>query len=344
MTVETASVAGGDPIASARGRQSAPRLAVVIPCYRAASTLAAVIAGIGEEVARIYVVDDGCPEGSGAVAEALSDPRVAVLRNAANRGVGGAMKAGYRRARADGAQIVVKIDADGQMDPALLPRLVAPLLSRSADYAKGNRFAARQLMPEAVAGRGMPTRRRIANNLASFAHKAVTGYWGIVDPANGFTAIHGAALQALDLDALADDYLFETDMLFQLNLRDAVVTDVPLPASYGSEASSLRIGRLAARFPRFALGRLAQRIWRKYFVEDFNLGSLHLVVGLPLLLFGILLGLFHWAEALETGVPATAGTVMFAALPIIIGFQLLLSAVGYDVARRYDSPLSRRGE
>lgn len=316
----------------------------MIPCYRAADTVGGVIAGIGLQVQRIYVVDDGCPEGSGNVAEGLSNPRVTVLRNKRNLGVGGAVKLGYAQALADGMDVIVKIDADGQMDPTLLPLLIAPLLKGEADYAKGNRLAAAHLMPGrgVAAGAAMPTARRISNNVASFAHKAVTGYWGIVDPANGFTAVHRAALDAVSFDAVADCYFFETDMLFQLNLRDAVVAEVPLPVTYGTGVSSLRVRCLIVAFPRFAVRRFLKRVWLKYFVEDFNLASLHIATGLPLFLFGICVGLYHWLEALETNVPATAGTVMFAALPIIVGFQLLLSAMGYDVSRRYEVPLSRR--
>ena len=338
-----------DPAAVGEARRRSavpPRIAVVVPCYRAAATVGAVLAGIGPEVSRIFVVDDACPEGTGTrLSEASSDPRLTILWNERNLGVGGAVKRGYRAALADGADIVVKIDADGQMDPAHIGRLVAPVAAGEADYAKGNRFARRFLIPSASGrrrGGDMPAGRRFANNLASFLHKGVTGQWGIVDPANGFNAIHRRALEAIDLDAAADCYFFETDMLFQLGLADAVVKDVPLPAAYAGEVSSLRVRNVLGRFPVLALRRFAKRIAVRYFLNDFNVASLEIVIGLPLLVFGTLLGLFHWADAVRSGVPASAGTVMFAALPIILGFQLLLSAVSYDVSRRPTEPLSRR--
>lgn len=324
------------------------RVAAVIPCYRAAATVEAVIAGIGPGVARIYVIDDACPEGTAdRIAGAQgADPRVALLRNDVNLGVGGAVKKGYRAALADGFDVIVKIDADGQMDPALIPLLVDPVAAGEADYAKGNRFARRYLMPQSAEGTTPPGRmppvRRIGNNLLSFLHKGVTGQWGIVDPTNGFTAIHRRALEAIDLDAAADCYFFETDMLFQLGLAGGVVKDVPLPARYDGEVSSLSVRGVITRFPKLALKRFLKRIAVRYFLDDFNVASLEIAVGLPLLIFGILLGLVHWIEALSSGVAASAGTVMFAALPIIIGFQLLLSAVSYDVAARPVEPISRR--
>ncbi|HEX8525534.1 glycosyltransferase family 2 protein [Allosphingosinicella sp.] len=320
------------------------RIAVVIPCFRGGDTVEKVIRGIGPAVGRIYLVDDLCPDDSGArIAERVADPRLKVFRNEANLGVGGAMKRGYAEALREGAQVIVKLDADGQMDPAFISFLAEPLLAGQADYAKGNRFAPRHRMPSGDgSARPMPSIRRVGNNLLSFVHKAVTGQWHVIDPANGYTAIHRRALESIDLAAVADCYFFETDMLFQLNLVDAVVQDVPLPAHYAGEVSSLKLRRVFSRFSGLALHRFVKRIWVRYFVDDFNVASLELILALPLLLLGSAFGFLRWREAVETGVASSAGTVMFAALPIIIGFQLLLSAISYDVSRRPAAPISRQ--
>ena len=321
------------------------RIAVVIPSYRAASTIADVIARVPRAIQRIYVVDDACPEATGDAARAGGDPRVRVIRNARNLGVGGATKRGYAEALRDGAAVVVKLDADGQMDPALIPLLVAPLLAGRADYAKGNRFALQHRTPR-ESGPGtslpMPPVRRLGNNVLSFLHKGVTGYWGIIDPTNGYTAIHRGALESIDLESVADCYFFETDMLFHLNLADAVVQDVPLPTRYSGEVSSLRVRSVIVRFPLLGANRFLRRIGIKYFLQDFNVASMEMLLGLPLVLMGASFGFYRWMEALRSGVANTAGTVMFAALPIIIGFQLLLSALSYDVFNTPKVPISRR--
>ncbi len=342
-----ASVDDDSPMsASESARPGRARLAVVIPCYRGGETVAEVVRAIGPEVDRIYLIDDCCPDGSGArAATEIEDPRLRVLRNDRNLGVGGATKRGYREALRDGAKVIVKLDADGQMNPAFVPLLAKPLLAGEADYAKGNRFAPRHRMPPSPPGepsRPMPPVRRAGNNLLSFLHKGVTGYWHVLDPTNGYTAVHARALESIDLDAVADCYFFETDMLFQLNLIDAVVEDVPLPERYGGEISSLKVRGILARFPGLALKRFLKRLWVKYFVQDFNVASLEIMLGLPLMLLGIGFGLYHWIVAIESGIPSTAGTVMFSALPIIIGFQLLLSAVSYDVFHRPLDPISKR--
>ena len=116
-------------------------IAAVIPSYRVTRHILAVIASIGPEVGRIYVVDDKCPDGSGAFVRAnCGDQRVQVLEHSENQGVGGAVMTGYAAAMADGAKVMIKIDGDGQMDGSLIPNFIAPILAGQADYAKGNRF------------------------------------------------------------------------------------------------------------------------------------------------------------------------------------------------------------
>ena len=117
------------------------RIAVAIPCYKVTQQVLSVIAAIGPEVEAIYAVDDACPDGSGRfIEDNIHDPRVRVLYNPQNRGVGGAVVTAYEAAIADGMDIVVKIDGDGQMNPALLPHFVRPIVRGQADYTKGNRF------------------------------------------------------------------------------------------------------------------------------------------------------------------------------------------------------------
>jgi len=240
------------------------RVAVVIPSFRASTTICDVVGGIGQLVRSIYVVDDGCPDASGEQAlRECDDPRLVVLRNGRNLGVGGAMKRGYRRALVDGADIVVKLDADGQMDPADIGFLIAPITQGIADYAKGNRFAPASGMPAGSCPRAlaaMPPSRRLANRALSAIHRLATGYRDVGDPANGYTAIHARTLDRIGIDHLADCFFFETDMLFRLNLARAVVIDVPLPARYPGGVSSVSLRRVAPRFARLIAARWFQRL------------------------------------------------------------------------------------
>jgi glycosyltransferase involved in cell wall biosynthesis len=319
-----------------------PRIAVVIPSFRAAGTIGAVLGGVGPEVDLIYLVDDFCPEATGD--RALSehrDPRLVVLRNDRNLGVGGAMKRGYGRALADGADIIVKLDADGQMDPRHIGRLIAPIVAGRADYAKGNRFAPERLMPSGTPPRAleaMPPARRAGNMLLSILHKGATGYWRIGDPANGYTAIHSRALERIGLEALADCFFFETDMLFRLNLVDAVVADVPLPACYPGSGSSLSLRRVAPRFALMTASRWLRRLPAKYFSGDWNLGSVKLAAAGALIAAAAILTGSQWLGAL----PGKWGGAGGAAICLLLGLFFLAAAGLYDARRAARQPLSRR--
>lgn len=302
-------------------------LAVVIPCYRVRAHVLAVIDAIGPEVGQIIVVDDACPEGSGDhVEQHCRDPRVVVLRHARNLGVGGATLTGYRHALAGTAPVVVKIDGDGQMDPADILRLAGPLLSGQADYAKGNRFHRLGF------ARGMPWVRLVGNAALSFLSKLSTGYWQVSDPTNGFTAIRREVLAELEFERIASRYFFESDLLHHLNQARAVVADVPMRARYGDETSSLKPSRVLLPFLAGHVRNTCRRIGYSYFVRGFSLASIELALGAALLLGGTGFGLWHWYESDRTGVVASAGTVMLAALPIILGLQLVLSWLNFDVS------------
>ncbi len=299
---------------------------VVVPAYRVKNHILRVIEGIGSEVNHIIVVDDACPEETGSyVIENCTDTRVQVLFHSKNMGVGGAVITGYRRALEIGGDIVVKVDGDGQMDTSRLPSLIGPIKNGSADYTKGNRF---HNLDDLSA---MPYVRLFGNSMLSLSNKIVTGYWDIMDPTNGFTAIHREALSALPLDKLHERYYFESDVLFRLGLNRSVVLDVAMPAIYNGENSSLKVTTVAMEFPFLALKRFVKRIAYMYFLRDFNAASIEIVVGSISMIFGLVVGFDFWYRGRETGVFTSSGSVMLSALPIIIGFQLLLSALNYDV-------------
>ena len=313
--------------------QTTPRIAVVIPCYRAKATILAVLGRIGSEVSAIYVVDDRCPDNSGRWAEEqTSDPRVTVIYNEANLGVGGATLTGMRQARADGNELLVKIDADGQMDPQMIGTFCAAVLSGNADFAKGNRFF------EVEGLRSMPMTRLIGNAGLSLLSKFSTGYWHVFDPTNGFFCLHGIVFDFLPVDKIEKRYFFESDLLFRLNVLGATVVDIPMHGFYGEEASEMKPMQEVLPFFRGHVRNTAKRIFYNYFLRDFTIGSLELVFGIAAIAFGAIFGLWHWGGS----EPATAGTVMLAGLPIITGTQLVIAFLNYDIRMVPHSALHKR--
>lgn len=320
-----------DLLSASAPAPAGPNIAVVIPCFRVRDHILAVISAMPPEVATIYVVDDACPSASGDwVAAHCRDPRIRVLWHADNQGVGGATMTGLRQALADDADIIVKLDGDGQMDPGRIPLLVRPIVDGLADYAKGNRF----YDPSDLAG--MPAVRLFGNAVLSFLAKLSTGYWQSFDPTNGFIAIHAEVARRLPLHRLHRRYFFETDMLFRLNTLRARVMDVPMPAIYGDEESGLRILRSIPTFLAGHLRNIVKRIGYNYFLRDFNLASFELLAGIALLLFGATYGLAHWGAGVRA---ASAGVVMLSGLPVILGLQFLLAFLAYDIQSVPSSPI-----
>ena len=307
---------------------------VVIPCYRVTQHILSVVAAIPDHVQQIYCIDDSCPDKSGAfIAEKCPDPRVTIIYNPQNLGVGGAVMVGYKAALKDGHTIAVKIDGDGQMDPSLVKRFIRPILKGEADYTKGNRFYDLNSL------KNMPRIRIFGNAVLSLMTKLSSGYWNIFDATNGYTAIHLSMIPYLSLDKIHKRYFFETDMLFRLYTVRAVVKDIPMQAVYAKEISHLKISRILGTFLLGHGRNIVKRLFYSYLLRDFQLASLYFIVGAILLCFGTVFGIHAWMTSINTNIPATSGTVWLASLPIIIGVQLFLSALTFDVLNIPKTPI-----
>ena len=312
-------------------------IAVVIPSYKVTAHILEVIKSIGPEVQKIYVVDDACPDGSGALVQKQSkDKRVEIFFHETNQGVGGAVVTGYKAALKDEIDVIVKVDGDGQMDPSLISTIAKPVVEGYADYSKGNRFDSLENLFS------MPKTRIFGNAVLSLWSKLSSGYWNITDPTNGFTAIHRKALQAIQLDKLRKTYFFESDLLFRLSIVNAVVMDVPMVSVYGDEKSNLKIRKVIFEFPWRHTVNLAKRIFYKYYLREWSVASFELPVGLGLTIFGAWFGLARFFEASSAGQATTAGQVTLSALALILGVQLLLSFLSYDVQSEPKVPRQKR--
>jgi glycosyltransferase involved in cell wall biosynthesis len=300
--------------------------AVVLPAYNEQAHIGEVLASLPAWVDAVFVVDDGSSDDTARVAGSTGDRRVTVLRHDRNQGVGAAMRTGYRAALEGGFDLVAKMDADGQMCPEELARLVEPFALDLADYTKGNRFYVRD------AARGMPAHRSFGNTGLSFMTKLASGYWHVYDSQCGYTVVRAGMLRLIDLDGLSEDYFFENDMLIRLNALNARVVDVPTSTRYGAEVSHVRPHRVVLSFPPRLLLAGSRRFWRKHLVTDFSPIGLLTIAGMALAAFGACFGAYHWYRSIVTDHVATTGTVMIAVLPLILGAQLLVQAFSMSVA------------
>jgi len=297
---------------------------VVVPAYNEEELVGTVLRTMPAFVDRVFVVDDCSTDGTARAVEACGDSRVTLLRTPRNLGVGGATVLGYRHALA-GADIVVKMDGDGQMQPESLPALLDAIIERGADYAKGNRFLRRELVHR------MPIERIVGNVGLTFLTKLASGYWQVFDPQNGYTAVRAAALAVLPLDRLHQGFFFENDMLVRLNIHNFRVVDVPMPPVYDGAHSPMSIPAVMWSFPLLLLMRFFHRVMEKYVIRDFSPIALFLFAGLASLAFGIVFGGYLWIRTASTGVPTPTGSIILVLLALVVGFQLVLQAIVLDI-------------
>jgi glycosyltransferase involved in cell wall biosynthesis len=224
------------------------RVAVVVPAFNEARKIAATVASIPDYVDDIFVIDDASTDETGAAAgEGAASSRVTpvhVVRHEQNRGVGGAIATGYRRALAADADVAVVMAGDGQMDPEDLPALLAPIADGVADYVKGNRFKHPGIWST------MPKTRIVGNVLLSAATRVTSGYTHVFDSQCGYTAIHRRALEAIDLDVLWTRYGYPNDLLSRLYVAGVRVVDVPVRPIYGEHwKSGIHLGTVLHPLP-----------------------------------------------------------------------------------------------
>ena len=311
-------------------------IAAVIPCYQVEREINAVLTSLPPYLKYIIVVDDASPDQTSEIIKraAENDRRIFLIRHKKNQGVGGAMISGFRKALELGAQIVVKIDGDGQMDAAHLPDLLVPLINAQADYTKGNRFR------DFRALQSMPLVRRMGNMALAFLTKAATGYWNLFDPTNGFVAIRSNVLAQLSLDQIDRTFFFETSMLANLYLIRAVVKDIAIPARYRGEISNLSIRRTLLEFPFKLLRILFRRLILRNLIYDFSMASIYILTGMPLLLFGLIFGSTRWYYYASRSIPAPTGTVILPTLSVLLGIQFIIAAIEIDLRSVPAEPLS----
>lgn len=315
-------------------------IGVVVPAYNEAGFVGDVIDTVPDFVDRVYAIDDRSTDGTWAEIQehasavnerrqntavtdggAVFDTRVVPLRNDENRGVGGTIKHGYRRALRDGVDVVAVMNGDGQMDPDILHRIIDPVVHGEVEYAKGNRLVYREYR------RGMSTWRFFGNSILSFLTKIASGYWKTMDPQNGYTAISREALERLELNEVYDDYGFCNDVLVRLNVHGMRVADVAMPAVYGDEKSSIKYSTFIPKLSTLLLQDFLWRLKVKYLVRDFHPLALCYFLGAFAAVVGA--GAFGYA-----GVRARDSTLvpnLLSLLLVTVGGALLVLAMVLDM-------------
>ena len=255
-----------------------------------------------------------------AVADGGVDARTVVpIRNERNRGVGGTITAGYRRALEDEVDVTAVMAGDGQMDPDQLDRLLDPIIEGRAEYAKGNRLYGHDRAE-------MSPWRLFGNLLLSYLTKVSSGYWRMMDPQNGYTAISLEALERIDLEKLYEDYGFSNDLLVALNTQGLRVADVSMPAVYGDERSHIQYRSFVPNLAWLLLRRFVRRLYVRYLLLDFHPLALMYALGVG----GGALALAGLRAALEEESSQPVTGVLLALVLLVLSSITLLLAMTFD--------------
>ena len=306
------------------------RVAVVVPAHDEEALIGATLAAMPELVDRIYVVDDRSQDATSARAQEAGDARVEVIAHEQNEGVGAAIVTGYRRALAEGIDVVVVMAADGQMDPADLENIAGAVARGEVDYAKANRLFTGQ------AWELMPRHRYLGNAVLSMLTKIASGYWHVADSQSGYTAISREMLEQLDLDRIYRRYGFPNDMLVHLNVWNARVRDFPSRPIYGhGERSEIRLRRVVPSIAWLLVKGFFWRLREKYVIRDFHPLVFFYAFGILLTLAGLVLGAVETVLRLM-GNELTTPTMILVALLLISGSQFTLFAMWFDMESNKD--------
>lgn len=303
-------------------------IAVVIPCYKVEAHIKNVINMIPEYVDYIVAVNDCSPDNTKSILEEMkeSNQRLVVLQHDKNQGVGGAMITGFKECIEKNADIVIKVDGDGQMDMGFMPQLIDAVIDGRYDFAKGDRVKNRKMLAK------MPAIRRFGNLSLTFLVRIASGYWKVSDPTNGYLCITLPTLKKLDLARLSKRFFFESSLIAELYFTGARIKDVQMPSIYGDEISNLSIWKALFSFPLKLMRVHLRRLRMQYYVEDFNISSVYLATGIPMFLFGLIFGIVNWVHYAKIGISTPTGTIIISLMTIIMGFQLILSFIQNDMS------------
>lgn len=304
------------------------KVGVVVPAYNEEEFIGKVIETIPSFVDKIIVVDDRSEDNTvravKKIVESLKD-KLVMIQHEENNGVGASIVTGYKKALKEGLDIVVVMAGDGQMNPDDMGKLLNPIVDSDMDYVKGNR-----LLTEDVR-KIMPGIRYFGNSLLTILTKIASGYWHVMDPQCGYTAISSRILRIIPVDRIYPRYGFPSDLLVVLNVYNARVKDVPVKPIYGEEKSGIKLHSYIPAVSFLLAKRFFWRLKEKYLMRDFHPLIFFYMMGLTLLPLGILLGLFLiYVKYIAHGIITTPSVVLCAILTIT-GLQSLFFGMLFDI-------------
>tara|TARA_B110000967_G_scaffold209688_1_gene267082 strand:- start:4775 stop:5731 length:957 start_codon:yes stop_codon:yes gene_type:complete len=294
------------------------KIIIVIPCFKVKEKILEVIESVPAWISKVICVDDCCPEKSGEfiVKKTVNNDKILTLFNKKNLGVGGATIIGFKKAKELGAELIIKIDGDNQMDLKLLNNFINPIINNEADYVKGNRFTKMEDYFK------MPFMRKIGNIFFSLINRFSSGYWNLFDTTNGYLCFNAKLIDLLPLKKISCNFFFESDLLNWLYILRVRVKDVAIKSIYNNEKSNIKIMNVIFLFPILYLRNFFRRFFYEYCLRNPDIRFLSFVLGIFSLVFGIIFSFKMWkTEAVMS--PSVPGTVAIALFFVILGINFI---------------------
>jgi glycosyltransferase involved in cell wall biosynthesis len=301
------------------------KIAALVPAYNEEKLIKKTIQSMPDFVDLIIVVNDCSQDNTAVEIRSAKEKRVMLIEHHKNTGLGGAIKSAVREAKKQEVEIGVVMAGDNQMDPHYLPALLDPICEEDYDMTKANRFYSSD------GYNNMPKYRVFGSIVLAFMTRVTSGYWNIMDPQNGYVAYGPKVLERLNFEKITNGYALENDILINLNILGLRIKEIPVKAVYGEEVSHMKMWKIIPQFTWFLFLGFFRRIFKKYVLRGIHPIALFFFSGTLLFMWGLGFGAIKWIESINTGVAATTGTVMLAALPLLMGFEMLLWAFVLDI-------------
>jgi glycosyltransferase involved in cell wall biosynthesis len=300
-------------------------IAVVVPAYNEERMIERTIKTLPAFLDHIILIDDCSRDKTLRIMQgyAKKDSRIRIIQNKPNKGLGRSIALGYAVAR-DIADVTAVMAGDAQMDPADLPAILDPIVDGKADYVKGNRLLHKDIKKK------MPRFRFFGNAILTLLTKFATGYWWLMDPQCGYTAISKKALEDLDLDALHQGYGYNADFLVRLNILNFKVADVVVNPVYDIEKSKIKYWSYIPKVSMLLLKLFFFRLKEKYLVRDFHPLAFMYVLGMVTTLIGFVYGLYLVYIDSFLGMDPSAGSTILAAFLLLFGLQSFIFGMLFD--------------
>jgi glycosyltransferase involved in cell wall biosynthesis len=277
---------------------SKKQIVVIVPAFNEEFHITSTLAGVPKRVTRVIVINDGSTDNTKKLVlqQQLIDPRIQLINNEQNYGLGHSLIVGYLESRKHSGDVTIVMAGDNQMDPNDLDALVEPVIRDEVDYAKGNRLLRNDVR------NSMPGYRFVGNSILTFLTKFATGYWHVVDPQCGYTAISAKALSRIPIEKMTKGYGYNAHILNMLNIENLRVGDVSVRPVYGPNTSKIKLRKYVPLVLKLLSNLYLKRLFQKFIWRDFH----------PLVLF--------YAMAVVNSI--------FIALPLAVRFIYLYWNVG----------------